>query len=336
VTISHAGYIKRTRLAEYRAQGRGGVGSKGSTTRDEDFLESIFTATNHNWLLIFTAKGRCFWMRIFEVPEGSKQSKGRAIVNLINLEQDDKVLAYIPVQDLKDADYVNENYVILATKKGLIKKTSLEAYSRPRTNGINAVTIREGDELLSARLTNGDSEILLGLRSGKAIRFHESKARALGRTAMGVRGVTLADDKDEVIGMVCIQDASSDILVVSENGYGKRSAVDDYRVTNRGGKGVKTLQITEKTGELISILNVTDENDLMIINKSGIAIRLAVDELRVMGRATQGVRLISLRGKDSIAAVCKVPKSEDEQTEGDAPEGDAPEGTSGDTPSAEA
>ena len=336
VTISHAGYIKRTRLAEYRAQGRGGVGSKGSTTREEDFLESIFTATNHNWLLIFTAKGRCFWMRIFEVPEGSKQSKGRAIVNLINLEQDDKVLAYIPVQDLKDADYVNENYVILATKKGLIKKTSLEAYSRPRTNGINAVTIREGDELLSARLTNGDSEILLGLRSGKAIRFHESKARAVGRTAMGVRGVTLADDKDEVIGMVCIQDASSDILVVSENGYGKRSAVDDYRVTNRGGKGVKTLQITEKTGELISILNVTDENDLMIINKSGIAIRLAVDELRVMGRATQGVRLISLRGKDSIAAVCKVPKSEDGQTEGDAPEGDAPEGTSGDTPSAEA
>ncbi|MGB2469845.1 MAG: DNA gyrase subunit A, partial [Flavobacteriales bacterium] len=315
VTISHAGYIKRTRLAEYRAQGRGGVGSKGSTTRDEDFLESIFTATNHNWLLIFTAKGRCFWMRIFEVPEGSKQSKGRAIVNLINLEQDDKVLAYIPVQDLKDTDYVNENYVILATKKGLIKKTSLEAYSRPRTNGINAVTIREGDELLSARLTNGDSEILLGLRSGKAIRFHESKARAVGRTAMGVRGVTLADDKDEVIGMVCIQDASSDILVVSENGYGKRSAVDDYRVTNRGGKGVKTLQITEKTGELISILNVTDENDLMIINKSGIAIRLAVDELRVMGRATQGVRLISLRGKDSIAAVCKVPKSEEEATE---------------------
>ena len=336
VTISHAGYIKRTRLAEYRAQGRGGVGSKGSTTREEDFLENIFTATNHNWLLIFTAKGRCFWMRIFEVPEGSKQSKGRAIVNLINLEQDDKVLAYIPVQDLKDADYVNENYVILATKKGLIKKTSLEAYSRPRTNGINAVTIREGDGLLSARLTNGDNEILLGLRSGKAIRFHESKARAVGRTAMGVRGVTLADDKDEVIGMVCIQDASSDILVVSENGYGKRSAVDDYRVTNRGGKGVKTLQITEKTGELISILNVTDENDLMIINKSGIAIRLAVDELRVMGRATQGVRLISLRGKDSIAAVCKVPKSEDEATEGDAPEGDAPEGTSDDTPSAEA
>lgn len=323
ITISHAGYIKRTRLSEYRSQGRGGVGSKGSTTRQEDFLESIFTATNHNWLLIFTAKGRCFWMRIFEVPEGSKQSKGRAIVNLINLEQDDKVLAYIPVKDLKDKEYAESNYVILSTKKGLIKKTSLEAYSRPRSNGINAVTIREGDELLSARLTNGDSEILLGLKSGKAIRFHESKARAVGRTAMGVRGVSLATPEDEVIGMVCINDASSDILVVSENGYGKRSAVDDYRVTNRGGKGVKTLQITEKTGQLISILNVTDENDLMIINKSGIAIRLAVDELRVMGRATQGVRLISLRGKDSIAAVCKVPKSddEDEHLEDGAPEG---------------
>lgn len=323
ITISHAGYIKRTRLSEYRSQGRGGVGSKGSTTRQEDFLESIFTATNHNWLLIFTAKGRCFWMRIFEVPEGSKQSKGRAIVNLINLEQDDKVLAYIPVKDLKDKEYAESNYVILSTKKGLIKKTSLEAYSRPRSNGINAVTIREGDELLSARLTNGDSEILLGLKSGKAIRFHESKARAVGRTAMGVRGVSLATPEDEVIGMVCINDASSDILVVSENGYGKRSAVDDYRVTNRGGKGVKTLQITEKTGQLISILNVTDENDLMIINKSGIAIRLAVDELRVMGRATQGVRLISLRGSDSIAAVCKVPKSddEDEQLEAGATDG---------------
>ncbi|MDA0729024.1 MAG: DNA gyrase subunit A [Bacteroidetes bacterium] len=315
VTISHAGYIKRTRLAEYRAQGRGGVGSKGSSTRDEDFLESIFTATNHNWLLIFTAKGRCFWMRIFEVPEGSKQSKGRAIVNLINLESDDKVLAYIPVQDLKDEDYVNGNYVILCTKKGLVKKTSLEAYSRPRSNGINAVTIREDDELLAAKLTNGDSEIIMGLRSGKAIRFHESTARAVGRTAMGVRGVTLGGPKDEVIGMVCINDASSDILVVSENGFGKRSAVEDYRVTNRGGKGVKTLQVTEKTGDLISILNVTDDNDLMIINKSGITIRMAVDEMRVMGRATQGVRLISLRGKDAIAAVCKVPKSDEEDEE---------------------
>ena len=321
VTISHAGYIKRTRLTEYRAQGRGGVGSKGSTTRQEDFLESIFTATNHNWLLIFTAKGRCFWMRIFEVPEGSKQSKGRAIVNLINLEGDDKVLAYIPVKDLKDEEYVNGNYVILCTKKGLIKKTSLEAYSRPRTNGINAVTIREGDELLSARLTNGDSEILMGLKSGKAIRFHESTARAVGRTAMGVKGVTLGGPNDEVIGMVCINDTSSDILVVSENGYGKRSAVDDYRITNRGGKGVKTLQVTDKTGELISILNVTDENDLMIINKSGITIRMAVEELRVMGRATQGVRLISLRGKDAIAAVCKVPKSDDEDELNDALDG---------------
>jgi len=333
VTISHAGYIKRTRLAEYRAQGRGGVGSKGSTTREEDFLESIFTATNHNWLLIFTAKGRCFWMRIFEVPEGSKQSKGRAIVNLINLEGDDKVLAYIPVKDLKDEEYVNGNFVILCTKKGLIKKTSLEAYSRPRSNGINAVTIREGDELLSARLTNGDSEIIMGLRSGKAIRFHESTARAVGRTAMGVKGVTLGGPKDEVIGMVCINDASSDILVVSENGYGKRSAVDDYRITNRGGKGVKTLQVTEKTGELISILNVTDENDLMIINKSGITIRMAVEELRVMGRATQGVRLISLRGKDAIAAICKVPKSDDEEVLEDGME--ASEGASESDTSAE-
>ena len=332
ITISHAGYIKRTRLSEYKAQGRGGVGSKGSATRDEDFLESIFTATNHNWLLIFTAKGRCFWMRIFEVPEGSKQSKGRAIVNLINLEGDDKVLAYIPVKDLKDSEYVNSNYVILSTKKGLIKKTSLEAYSRPRTNGINAVTIREGDELLSARLTNGDSEVILGLRSGKAIRFHESTARAVGRTAMGVRGVTLAGPEDEVIGMVCLNDAESDILVVSENGYGKRSAVEDYRVTNRGGKGVKTLQVTEKTGNLISILNVTDDNDLMIINKSGLTIRMDVSELRVMGRATQGVRLISLRGKDAIAAVCKVPKSDDEDMEaieGEVSENSPAEGTDG-------
>ena len=332
ITISHAGYIKRTRLSEYKAQGRGGVGSKGSATRDEDFLESIFTATNHNWLLIFTAKGRCFWMRIFEVPEGSKQSKGRAIVNLINLEGDDKVLAYIPVKDLKDSDYVNSNYVILSTKKGLIKKTSLEAYSRPRTNGINAVTIREGDELLSARLTNGDSEVILGLRSGKAIRFHESTARAVGRTAMGVRGVTLAGPEDEVIGMVCLNDAESDILVVSENGYGKRSAVEDYRVTNRGGKGVKTLQVTEKTGSLISILNVTDDNDLMIINKSGLTIRMDVSELRVMGRATQGVRLISLRGKDAIAAVCKVPKSDDEDMEaieGEVSDNSPAEGTDG-------
>ena len=313
ITISHAGYIKRTRLNEYRSQSRGGVGARGSSTRQEDFLENIFTATNHNWLLIFTQQGKCFWMRIFEVPEGSKQSKGRAIQNLINIGLDDKVLAYIPVKDIKDPEYANANFVVLATKKGLIKKTSLEAYSRPRTNGINAVTIRDGDELLQARLTNGESEVIIGLKSGKAIRFNESKTRAVGRTAMGVKGITLGSAEDEVIGMVCVNDVDSSILVVSANGYGKRSAVDDYRITNRGGKGVKTLQITEKTGELISILNVTNEHDLMIVNKSGITIRMSVEDLRVMGRATQGVRLISLRGKDEIASVCRVPKADDEE-----------------------
>ncbi|MDA0731835.1 MAG: DNA gyrase subunit A [Bacteroidetes bacterium] len=343
ITISHAGYIKRTRLAEYRSQSRGGVGARGSSTREEDFLENIFTATNHNWLLIFTKLGKCFWMRIFEVPEGSKQSKGRAIQNLISIGLDDKVLAYIPVKDIKDPEYANANYVVLSTKLGLIKKTSLEAYSRPRTNGINAVTIREGDELLQARLTDGDSEVIIGLKSGKAIRFNESKTRAVGRTAMGVKGITLGSPDDEVIGMVCVNDTESSILVVSSNGYGKRSAVDDYRITNRGGKGVKTLQITEKTGELISILNVTDEHDLMIVNKSGITIRMAVEDLRVMGRATQGVRLISLRGKDEIASVCRVPKADDEevdvegaeaegeqageQAEGEQAEGEQPEET---------
>jgi DNA gyrase subunit A len=323
ITISHAGYIKRTRLNEYRSQTRGGVGARGSSTRQEDFLENIFTATNHNWLLIFTQQGKCFWMRIFEVPEGSKQSKGRAIQNLINIGLDDKVLAYIPVKDIKDPEYANANFVVLATKKGLIKKTSLEAYSRPRTNGINAVTIREGDELLQARLTNGESEVIIGLKSGKAIRFNESKTRAVGRTAMGVKGITLGGPDDEVIGMVCVNDVESSILVVSANGYGKRSAVDNYRITNRGGKGVKTLQITEKTGELISILNVTDEHDLMIVNKSGITIRMSVENLRVMGRATQGVRLISLRGKDEIASVCRVPKADDEEIieEGEGVEG---------------
>jgi len=340
ITISHAGYIKRTRLAEYRSQFRGGVGARGSSTREEDFLENIFTATNHNWLLIFTKLGKCFWMRIFEVPEGSKQSKGRAIQNLISIGLDDKVLAYIPVKDIKDSEYANANYVVLSTKLGLIKKTSLEAYSRPRTNGINAVTIREGDELLQARLTDGDSEVIIGLKSGKAIRFNESKTRAVGRTAMGVKGITLGNPDDEVIGMVCVNDPESSILVVSSNGYGKRSAVDDYRITNRGGKGVKTLQITEKTGVLISILNVTNEHDLMIVNKSGITIRMAVEDLRVMGRATQGVRLISLRGKDEIASVCRVPKAEEEeedegvegeqsegeQSEGEQPEGEQPEG----------
>lgn len=313
ITISHAGYIKRTKLNEYRAQSRGGVGSKGSTTRDNDFLEHIFTATNHNWLLIFTKLGKCFWMRIFEVPEGTKQSKGRAIQNLINIESEDKVLAYIPVQDIREEEYVKSNNLILCTKKGLIKKTTLEAYSRPRTNGINAITVRDGDELLAARLTDGNNEIIMGLKSGKAIRFNESTVRAVGRTAQGVKGITLGHDKDEVIGMICIRDASSDVLVVSENGYGKRSAVEDYRITNRGGKGVKTLNITDKTGDLIAILNVEDENDLMIINKSGIAIRLRIDELRVMGRATQGVRLINLKGKDQIAAVCKVLREEDEE-----------------------
>ena len=313
ITISHAGYIKRTKLAEYRSQSRGGVGSKGSSTREEDFLEEIFTATNHNWLLIFTQQGKCFWMRIFEVPEGSKQSKGRAIQNLINIGLDDKVLAYIPVKDIKDPEYANDNYVILATKLGLVKKTSLEAYSRPRTNGINAITIREGDELLQAKLTNGENEVILALKSGKAIRFNESKTRAVGRTAMGVRGIRLGGPDDEVIGMVCVQDTESSVLVVSKNGYGKRSAVDDYRITNRGGKGVKTLQITEKTGELISILNVTDEHDLMIVNKSGITIRMAAADLRVMGRATQGVRLINLKGSDEIASVCRVPKADDEE-----------------------
>ena len=306
ITISHAGYIKRTRSIEYRTQTRGGVGSKGSATRDEDFVEYIFSATNHNWLLIFTEKGRCFWMRIFEIPEGSKTSKGRAIQNLINIEQDDAVRAYIPVNDLKDEDYVNSTNVILCTKEGLIKKTTLEAYSRPRSNGINAITIREGDQLLAARLTDGENEIIMALRSGKAIRFNEKTVRAVGRTAQGVKGVTLATPKDEVIGMVCISDQESDILVISEKGYGKRSPVADYRITNRGGKGVMTLKVTEKTGDLIAIMNVTDEHDLMIVNKSGIMLRMAAADLRQQGRATQGVRLINLRNNDEIASVTRV------------------------------
>ncbi len=317
ITISHAGYIKRTRLAEYKEQSRGGVGSKGAVTRDADFIEEIFSATNHNWLLIFTQKGRCFWMRIFEVPEGSRTSKGRAIQNLINIESDDKVMAYIPVLDIKDPEYVNAHNVVMCTKKGVIKKTTLEAYSRPRSNGINAITIREDDELLQAKLTDGNNEILMGLRSGKAIRFPEEKVRAVGRTAQGVKGVTLGGPKDEVVGMVIIVDGSKDVLVVSEHGYGKRSAVEDYRITNRGGKGVKTLSVTEKTGELVAILGVTDDDDLMVINKSGITIRTGADELRTMGRATQGVRLINLRKNDSIAAVCRTPKSEEEEVIGD-------------------
>ena len=327
VTISHAGYVKRTRLAEYRTQARGGVGSKGSATRDEDFLEYVFTATNHNWLLIFTEKGKCFWMRIFEIPEGQKTSKGRAIQNLINIEQDDSIKAYIPVKDLKDEEYVNSTNVILCTREGLIKKTTLEAYSRPRSNGINAITIREGDQLLAARLTGGSDEIIMGLRSGKAIRFNESTVRAVGRTAQGVKGVTLGSANDEVIGMVTISDDTNDILVVSEKGYGKRSPVADYRITNRGGKGVKTLNVTDKTGDLIAILNVTDEHDLMIINKSGIVLRMKVAEMRQMGRATQGVRLINLRNNDEIASVTRVMPEDDEELdyEGEQEGGDSPE-----------
>ncbi|GAB1858311.1 DNA gyrase subunit A [Flavobacteriaceae bacterium MHTCC 0001] len=311
ITISHAGYIKRTSLNEYKTQNRGGVGQKASTTRNEDFLEHLFVGTNHQYMLFFTQKGKCFWMRVYEIPEGAKTSKGRAIQNLINIEQDDKVMAFICTQDLKDEDYINSHYVIMATKKGQVKKTSLEQYSRPRTNGINAITIKEGDELLEAKLTTGESQVMLALKSGKAIRFEEAKTRPMGRNASGVRGITLANDNDEVIGMVAVNDMESNILVVSENGYGKRSSLDDYRITNRGGKGVKTISITDKTGSLVSIKNVTDNDDLMIINKSGIAIRMAVEDLRVMGRATQGVKLINLKGNDSIAAVAKVMHDED-------------------------
>ncbi|MGB0770496.1 MAG: DNA gyrase subunit A, partial [Flavobacteriaceae bacterium] len=296
ITISHAGYIKRTSLTEYRTQNRGGVGQKASTTRNEDFLEHLFVGTNHQYMLFFTQKGKCFWMRVYEIPEGSKTSKGRAIQNLINIEQDDKVKAFICTQNLKDEEYINAHYVIMATKRGQVKKTSLEQYSRPRTNGINAITIKEGDELLEAKLTTGESQVMLALKSGKAIRFEEAKTRPMGRGASGVRGITLAHDADEVIGMISVDDMESNILVVSENGYGKRSSLEDYRITNRGGKGVKTISITEKTGSLVSIKNVTDEDDLMIINKSGIAIRMAVEDLRVMGRATQGVKLINLKG----------------------------------------
>ena len=306
ITISHMGYIKRTPLTEYRQQKRGGRGSRGSTTRNEDFLEHLFVATNHNYMLFFTEKGKVFWMRVFEIPEGSKTSKGRAIQNLIHIPADDTVKAIINTKDLKDQEYIESHFILLATKKGVIKKTSLEAYSRPRQNGINAITIREGDTLLEARLTNGFNEVLLAKKSGRAIRFNEEKVRAMGRNAAGVRGVTLANDKDEVIGMICLESKEYSVLVVSEKGYGKRSSVDDYRVTNRGGKGVKTINITEKTGSLIAIKNVTDNDDLMIINKSGIAIRMGVENLRVMGRATQGVRLIRLDEDDKIAAVAKV------------------------------
>jgi DNA gyrase subunit A len=312
ITISHAGYIKRTPLSEYKTQHRGGVGQKASTTRNEDFLEHLFVGTNHQYMLFFTQKGKCFWMRVYEIPEGSKTAKGRAIQNLINIEQDDKVKAFINTQDLKDEEYINSHYVIMATKKGQVKKTLLEQYSRPRANGINAITIKDEDELLEAKLTTGNSQILLAVKSGKAIRFEEDKTRPMGRSASGVRGITLNGPSDEVIGMVSVSDSETEILVVSENGYGKRSSLDDYRTTNRGGKGVKTLSITDKTGELVSIKNVSDLDDLMIINKSGIAIRMDVADLRVMGRATQGVKLINLKGTDTIAAVAKVMKDDEE------------------------
>ncbi|AVR46288.1 DNA gyrase subunit A [Christiangramia fulva] len=312
ITISHAGYIKRTSLTEYKTQNRGGVGQKGSNTRNEDFLEYLFVGTNHQYMLFFTQNGKCFWMRVYEIPEGSKASKGRAIQNLINIEPEDRVKAFICTQDLKDEDYVENHFVIMATKKGQVKKTRLERYSRPRTNGINAITIKEGDELLEAKLTTGNSQVMLAVKSGKAIRFEESKTRPMGRNASGVRGITLADDNDEVVGMIAVNDFDSDILVVSENGYGKRSSLEDYRITNRGGKGVKTISVTEKTGQLVAIKNVSDSDDLMIINKSGIVIRMAVEDLRVMGRATQGVRLINLKGNDAIAAVAKVLHDEDD------------------------
>ncbi|MDP4636838.1 MAG: DNA gyrase subunit A [Crocinitomicaceae bacterium] len=319
VTISHAGYIKRTNLAEYKVQNRGGMGSKGSATRDQDFLEHLFVATNHNYLLIFTEKGRCFWMRVYEIPEGNKTSKGRAIQNLINIPQDDKVKAYVKVLDLTDKDYVENNFIVMCTKQGVIKKTSLEAYSRPRSNGINAIGIRENDELLEAKLTNGTNEIVLATSSGRAIRFNESTVRPMGRNASGVRGVTLTSADDYVIGMICVEDIFSTILVVSEKGYGKRTFLNDpedkepvYRITNRGGKGVKTLNITDKTGKLLSIQNVFDEDDLMIITKSGVTIRMHVDTIRTMGRAAQGVRLINLKSNAAIAAIARVPRTEDE------------------------
>jgi len=315
VTISNAGYLKRTNLDEYKVQNRGGRGQKGVATRNEDFLEHLFIGTNHQYMLFFTQKGKVFWMRVYEIPEGGKTSKGRAIQNLINIEQDDKVKAFLVTQDLKDEEYVNSHYVIMATKRGQVKKTSLEQYSRPRTNGINAITIREDDELLEAKLTTGDSQVMLALKSGKAIRFEEAKTRPMGRTASGVRGITLGHENDEVIGMVAVNDMDSNILVVSEKGYGKRSNLEDYRITNRGGKGVKTLNISEKTGNLVAIKNVDDSNDLMIINKSGITIRMAVKDLRVMGRATQGVKLINIKEDDSIAAVAKVMHEEDSNEE---------------------
>jgi DNA gyrase subunit A len=313
ITISHAGYIKRTNLTEYKTQNRGGVGQKSAGTRDLDFLEHLFVATNHQYMMFFTQKGKCFWMRVYEIPEGSKTAKGRALQNLINIESDDKVKAFICTQDLKDKDYTTSHNLIMVTKKGQVKKTSLDKYSKPRVNGVAAITIKEGDELLAAQLTDGNSQIMIAVKSGKMVRFEESKTRPMGRTASGVRGITLKDESDEVIGMVSVNDMESEILVVAEKGYGKRSSIEEYRITNRGGKGVKTLNITEKTGKLISINSVTDADDLMIINKSGLTIRMAVEDLRVMGRATQGVKLINIKENDSIAAVTKVMKDDVEE-----------------------
>lgn len=317
ITISNEGYIKRTALTEYRKQGRGGKGSMGSQSRDKDFIEHLLIASNHNYMLFFTEAGRCFWLRVFEIPEGTRTSKGRAIQNVINIPKEENIKAYIKVVNLKDQDYLENNFIIMCTKKGTIKKTSLEAYSRPRANGINAININEGDQLLEACLTTGESEIIMALRSGRAIRFNESTVRPMGRTATGVRGVTLAHDKDEVVGMISINNTDATVLVVSEKGYGKRTDIEDYRVTNRGGKGVKTISVTEKTGELVAIKDVTDTDDLMIINKSGIIIRIGVGDLRVMGRATQGVRLITFKGDDSIASVAKV-EHEDEVEDSEA------------------
>ncbi len=314
ITISHLGYIKRTPLTEFRIQGRGGVGSKGGTTRDEDFLEHIFIASMHNTLLLFTETGKCYWLKVYQIPEGSRSAKGRAIQNILNIGMEDKVLTFMKVKTLSDEEFINNNYILFATKKGMIKKTSLEAYSRPRQNGVIAITIREGDELFEARLTDGQSEIMLGVKSGKAIRFNEAKVRPMGRTASGVKGITLANEKDEVIGMVSLMhENEEDILVISEHGYGKRSKLEDYRITNRGGKGVKTINITEKTGDLISIKNVSDDNDLMIITENGLTIRLAVDSISVMGRATQGVRLINLKEDDRIASVARVVNDSEEE-----------------------
>ena len=312
ITISHMGYIKRTPLTEYRTQNRGGVGVKGSATRDEDFIEHIYVTTMHNTMLFFTEKGRCYWLKVYAIPEGARASKGRAIQNVIQIEPDDKVRAYINVRRLDDKEYVNSNYIIMCTKAGIVKKTLLEAYSRPRQNGVNAITIKEGDQLLEAVLTSGHSEVIIAAKNGKAIRFNEEVVRPIGRTGAGVKGITI-DDDDEVVGMICVEkDVKEDILVVSENGYGKRTDLDDYRITNRGGKGVKTLQITEKTGKLIAIKSVTDENDLMIINKSGLTIRIPVGDIRLAGRATQGVKVINLRNNDAIASVVPVPKSEED------------------------